>query len=253
MAHPVPDVPVRAHFDSDGSARFEVEVDLRCFAEDPENEPYYIYKVLKSVTDERKQELKGQVHGFLEKTMSIWFPPSEAPIDPKFTVTFGRVGGGDLEDDEDPVALIASCEIEVPQGAGYQLEALETGQLSVLFLNHLDGIRQKRMQVLFPGEKSKVLPLDNIAEDAIKGAASPEEPNPAGGLERGESDRDDDSDEAAAASSIYAQDYARAAAVESASADQGAAENNRSTLKMVAFVGVGLGLAVAAAVLLGRH
>ena len=236
QAHPVPDVPVRAHFDSDGSARFEVEVDLRCFADDPENEPYYIHKVLQSLTDERKEELKQQVHGFLDETLKIYLAPSEEPAGPEFTVTFGKIGGGEFRDDEDPVALIARWNTKIPEGAGYRLEALETGELSVLFLNHLDGIKQKRMQVLFPGETSKVLELGNIAEDAVKGAAPPEEPEP------------DDQSTEDAEESTAAEPASRVIVLPS---EEEIAEDNRSTLSIVAIVGIGLGIVVA--VLLGRR
>lgn len=236
LAHPVPDVPVRAHFNSDGSARFEVEIDLRCFADDPENEPYYIYQVLRTVTEERKSELKEPAKVFLENTMKIFFPPIAEAASADFSIDFGKVGGGELKEDEDPVALFATWETKIPEGAGYQLEALESGELSVLFLNHLDGIKQKRMQVLFPGEISKVLDLSNIAEDAVKGAAPPEVPEP--GAESAEGTEAPALTEPETSAAILP-------------SDDEIAEDNRSTLSIVAIVGVGLGIVVA--VLLGRR
>jgi hypothetical protein len=171
------------------------------------------------------------VHGFLDKTLKIYFPPSKEPAGSEFTVTFGKIGGGEFKDDEDPVALIATWETKAPEGGGYQLEALETGELSVMFLNSLDGIKQKRMQVLFPGEISKVLDLSNIAEDAVKGAAPPEEPE--ADVEAEEVDADPPS------------------AAENLPSDEDITEDNRSTLTLVAVVGIGLGIVVA--VLLGRR
>ena len=38
-AHPAPDVPVRAFFDDDGTAVVKIEVDVRCFAENPVEAP----------------------------------------------------------------------------------------------------------------------------------------------------------------------------------------------------------------------
>ena len=35
FAHPIPDIPVRAFFQADGSALFQVEIDTRCFEADP--------------------------------------------------------------------------------------------------------------------------------------------------------------------------------------------------------------------------
>ena len=42
LAHPVPDVPLRSFFDADGSAVIEIELDTRCFSDDPESEPYLL-------------------------------------------------------------------------------------------------------------------------------------------------------------------------------------------------------------------
>ena len=45
MAHPVPDLPVRADFNFKGEVVIRVEVDPRCFVKDAENEPYLVYGV----------------------------------------------------------------------------------------------------------------------------------------------------------------------------------------------------------------
>jgi len=173
LGHPIPDVPVRAWFDSDGSARFEVELDLRCFVEDPLNEPYVVNATVQAMDDAGRAELMAPAQPFFEKTARILFDPEAVgAAEPQFTMEFGKVGGGELSDAEDPVAVMLRWNTEIPDGAvAYRLDALESGELSVLFLNHLDGIRQKRMQVLFPGETSKPLDLTNIAKDAKAGAA----------------------------------------------------------------------------------
>jgi hypothetical protein len=238
IGHPVPDVPVRAFFDSDGSVRFEVEVDLRCFAVDPESELYYINKVLRSVTDERKAELQQPLAEFLENTLKIYFPPAQAAVERKFEVSFGKVGGGELKEDDDPVALIATWKTQLPaEATGYQLEAVDRGILSVLFINHLDGIEQKRMQVLFPGEISKILDLTNIAEDAVKGAAPPEA---ASAVELEDDPSAAGADEAAV-DGPGPEDVSNEKSVEGGGQT---ASDNRNTLILVSVVGLGLGLAV---------
>jgi len=171
VAHPIPDVPVRAWFGSDGSAKFEVELDLRCFVDDPLNEPFVVNASLKAMDEAQRSELKAPAIPFFAKTAKIIFEPmTSGAVEPEFTADFGKVGGGELSGSEDPVAVMLRWETEIPDGVtAYRLEALESGQLSVLFLNHLNEIKQKRMQVLFPGETSKPLDLTNIGADAEAG------------------------------------------------------------------------------------
>ena len=40
VAHPIPDVPLRSFFEADGSAVIKIELETRCFSQDPVGEPY---------------------------------------------------------------------------------------------------------------------------------------------------------------------------------------------------------------------
>lgn len=254
-AHPAPDVPVRAWFDSDGTARFEVEFDLRCFVEDPLNEPYFVHAVLTGMDEAAKAELKAPAKDFLEKTAEIrWLvavdggQSEKTPFDlADFSYDFAKVGGGELAAMDDPVAVVARWQGALPEAAtGYQLAALDSGELSVLFLNQLDGRAQKRMQVLFPGEISKVLDLTNIAEDAVKGTAPAEEPVVPSAPE-GQSK--------APSASGGSED---AAAVPEAGGDASSSEavveeGNRATLKLVGMAVVGIAVVAGLVVGLGKR
>lgn len=238
VAHPIPDVPVRAYFGSDGSASFEVELDLRCFVEDPLNEPYLVNATLQAMDDAARAELMVPASAFFEKTATIIFDPlSPESVDPRFVAEFGKVGGGELKEAEDPVAVMLRWQAPLPEGVeAYRLEALETGELSVLFLNHLDGLAQKRMQVLFPGETSKQLNLTNIAADAKAGAA------PAAG-EDDEEDEKTVGENAADSAGAPAKGGNVVPASPEFDADKVAA-SNRSTLLMVGAVVIGAGAGV---------
>lgn len=245
VAHPIPDVPVRAWFDSAGSAQFEVEFDLRCFVEDPLNEPYVVNATVQAMDDAGRSELMAPALPFFAKTAKILFDPEVVgEVQPQFTAEFGKVGGGELADAEDPVAVMLRWKTKIPDGAqAYRLDALESGELSVLFLNHLDGIKQKRMQVLFPGETSKPLNLTNIAADARAGAAPAEAADGKAEQAGGDDLEASAADEAPASSEAPASGEAEKTPRQLIEeAEQTLANNNRQTLIISVGIAVALGV-----------
>lgn len=163
-AHPIPDIPVRSFFDAGGETRIEVEVDVRCFADDAENEPYLLKWVLERMTDEEKADLKKQATALVSKSVALNFAPGDTPA-PEFEWTFTTHRGESLEEETDPVMLtgVWKTRIAPKDGSTYQVNALPEGQFSVLFLNHINDVAVPRFQVLFPGEKSYELDLSEVA------------------------------------------------------------------------------------------
>ncbi len=243
VAHPIPDVPVRTWFSSDGSAQFEVELDLRCFVEDPLNEPFVVNATLQTMDDAGRSELMAPALPFFAKTAKILFDPSTAgETKPQFIAEFGKVGGGELIDAEDPVAVMLRWKTKIPEGVtAYRLNALESGELSVRFLNHLDGIEQKRVQVLFPGETSKPLNLTNIAADAKTGAAPARDAEDEAGETHAETDNEHSASTVAEASATSTSDGEETAQQLVENAEQSLEENNRQTLIISAAIAVVLG------------
>ena len=161
LAHPVPDVPVRTVFES-GEARISVEVDIRCFAEDPESEPYLQNWVLKESTAEEKEEYKRKASELVDSTIRFFLQPV-GRVQPEFVFSFTGKNGAKLEKTEDPVVLTGTATLGIPEGSnGYKIEADKSGQFSVVFLNTVDGKEVERIAVLFPGEKSFVLDVTEI-------------------------------------------------------------------------------------------
>lgn len=246
VAHPIPDVPVRVWFNSDGSAQFEVELDLRCFVTDPLNEPYVVNATVQAMDDAARSELMAPALPFFAKTAKILFDPATAAdAEPQFTAEFGKVGGGELSDAEDPVAVMLRWTTQIPEGVNaYRLDALESGELSVLFLNHLDGIKQKRMQVLFPGETSKPLDLTNIAADAEAGAAPAEVADEADDEDAGQAktaDQESSPSAEVAASSSAPSEVEETPKQLVDQAYQTLADNNRETLIISSVIALALG------------
>lgn len=175
-AHPVPDVPVRASFEADGSAMIQVEVDLRCFSGDPLNEPSTLNWVLEEMTEAEREEQRAQARELIRRIVDFEFEPSGRFV-PEFTFEFTAPGGGALSKIDDIVVLAGEWRTTMPTGVkGYRIHALPVGELSVVFQNELEGQPVKRRQVLFPGESSYLLELTGLAE---------EPPSPAGAVAGG--------------------------------------------------------------------
>lgn len=165
VAHPVPDIPVRSFFEANGTARLEVEVDVRCFSKDPVMEPYLQHWVLKEMTEEERQEKLGKANAFIEKSIAFFIEP-EGQVKPEFEWHFTSHRGEALDAIDDPVMItgIWKTKIAKPDTGIYRIEARPEGTLSILFLNHINDEAVARFQVLFPGEKSYQLELRSIGK-----------------------------------------------------------------------------------------
>ena len=160
-AHPIPDIPVRGYFKSDGTATLRIEIDTRCFAEDAEQEPYLQYWVLKEMTDAEKDAMRKQARDYVTKHIEFWFKPLK--IDPEFKFDFTTFDNKKLEKIDDSVMITGEWKTKIPSGIeGYQIKSLKSGSIDVQFLNHIDGKALERIHVLFPGETSFLLDLSKL-------------------------------------------------------------------------------------------
>lgn len=164
--HPTPDIPVRAFFEKDGSARIQVEVDLRLFAENPEEELYLQSWIVEKSSEEEKREMIAQAAAYIKKVVEFRFEPLGS-FNPEFVFNFTTLGGAPIKKIDDPLVLNGIWETKVPVGMqGYQIKALPEGEFSVMFINTLNGEKVERFQSLFPGEDSFVLDLSAIGQNA---------------------------------------------------------------------------------------
>jgi hypothetical protein len=161
-AHPVPDVPVRAYFQADGACSIHVEVDPRCFKDDPENAPSLLNGIFKEMPEADRAAYLEKARAFVPETAEFRFEPLGRII-PELKWEWTTKGGAPLTKDDDVVVLTGIWRTQVPAGIqGYRLRALPQGKLSVLFLNHLNGKSVERIAVLFPGETSYLLNLTGL-------------------------------------------------------------------------------------------
>ncbi|MDA7888560.1 HupE/UreJ family protein [Akkermansiaceae bacterium] len=159
LAHAVPDIPVRGYFNKGGSATIKVEIDIRCFAEEPVDEPYLQKWVLAESTEAEKKEYIDQARKLINDSVVFRFEPT-GTFSPEFKFTFTTHGGKPLTKADDPVMVTGEWKTTITKETrGYRISATAGKTLSVQFLNHFDGQAMERFAVLFPGEDSFILDL----------------------------------------------------------------------------------------------
>lgn len=97
VAHPIPDIPVRSSFSGDGPVTIRVEVDPRCFASDPLNEPYLDNARLLSLERGKKAELLSKADAFIKDSIEFRAQPT-LQLQPEFKMkftTFANCGASD--------------------------------------------------------------------------------------------------------------------------------------------------------------
>jgi hypothetical protein len=171
-AHPVPDLPVRSHFNHDGSVEIRVEVDPRSFTRNPEEHDYMQKSAVDALPPEELPILSEKGNRFVASRLKFLFEPL-GEVKPVFTWEFQKLGDeGTLEKADDSSVLIGSWKTTLPGGlSGYRLESLKLSDpdaipMNVVFLNFLNGEQVERYAVLFPGETSFLLDLAGLAASA---------------------------------------------------------------------------------------
>lgn len=178
LAHPVPDVPVRSHFNADGHSEIRVEVDPRSFEINPEEHDYLTKTATDTISSEELTALGVKADAFVAARLKFHFEPL-GEVKPEFTWSFQKLGDkGALVNPDDSSVLVGSWKTTLPKGlSGYRVESLKLTDpaaipMNVNFLNFLDGKQVERYAVLFPGETSFLLDLTALA--APMPAASPD-------------------------------------------------------------------------------
>lgn len=164
VAHPIPDVPLRSFFEADGSAVVKIELDTRCFSQDPEAEPYLFLEDYLRLSESERDELRARAQAYAGRVLQLSFEPG-GHARPQWEFEFTTFRGQPLTRADDPVMLTGSWRLQDISGlTGYQARSLPEAELSLLFLNYYRGEILRGIQVLFPDETSRVLDLSNLAQ-----------------------------------------------------------------------------------------
>jgi hypothetical protein len=162
-AHPVPDVPVRAFFAANGTVVIKIEVDTRCFTDDPAGAPYLLQEEFTRLPRAARRRLLAEAQSYVTRTVAFLFEPGGAAR-PEWKFDFTTFREGRLKRSDDPVMVTGTWRFDLAGREGYRLRALPVGSINVLFLNYYQGKVLKGVQVLFPGEESQSLDLTALAQ-----------------------------------------------------------------------------------------
>lgn len=158
-AHPLPDIPVRSHFDKEGNCTIKVEIDPRCFTADPEEERYIMKADLKVMTDQERQALIEKARDAVMNWVKFEFDP-KGKLDPQFDFALTGLGEAELVNFDDPLVITGTCRLKIPAGSkSWRIHATDKTPYAVIFKNYLAGVEQPRFSVLFAGETSFKLEL----------------------------------------------------------------------------------------------
>ena len=160
--HPIPDIPVIGDFDQNGSSVITVEIDTRSFADDPEEVPMLSGPAFNKLTVEEKKDLLLVGKNLISEALLIRFNGKEWFL-PDFEYDFEKKVGGNTVEESDTFVIRGYARIKLSsESQSYQIRAKESAAYDIIFTNRLNGIPQKRVNVLFPGENSFTLDLTNF-------------------------------------------------------------------------------------------
>ena len=170
--HPIPDIPVIGSFDQNGSSVITIEIDTRSFAEDPEEVPMLEWEAFNKLTEEEKENLLLQGKNMIQDTLLIRFNEKKWVL-PSFDYNFEKKIGGNSVEETDTFVIRGYAHRKLDSDINsYQIRAKESAEYDVIFTNRLNGIAQKRVNVLFPGEDSFILDLTNLFQAEEKNEIS---------------------------------------------------------------------------------
>lgn len=161
-SHPIPDIPVIGDFDQNGSSVITVEIDTRSFADDPEEVPMLSGPAFNKLTAEEKKDLLLEGKNLISEALFIRFNGKEWFL-PDFEYDFEKKIGGNTVEESDTFVIRGYARRKLSsESKSYQIRAKESAAYDIIFTNRLNGIPQKRVNVLFPGENSFTLDLTNF-------------------------------------------------------------------------------------------
>lgn len=160
--HPIPDIPVIGDFDQNGSSVITVEIDTRSFADDPEEVPMLSGPAFTKLTAKEKKDLLLEGKKLISEALLIRFNQKEWFL-PDFEYDFEKKVGGNSVEETDTFVIRGYAHRKLDSDVkSYQIRAKESAEYDIIFTNRLNGIPQKRVNVLFPGENSFTLDLTNF-------------------------------------------------------------------------------------------
>lgn len=158
-ANPEPDVPLHLDFAKDGRLTVRVEVDPRCFTTDPMSERYLMKVDLTHSDATYLDDLKTRAIDAITRWVQFVFDPAFT-AKPVFQLSFTGLNQAKLEKFDDPVVITGVWTLTLPEETkSLRVRASEVTPYSIVLRFAQNGIEQKRVTTLFPGETSFIMPV----------------------------------------------------------------------------------------------
>ena len=156
-ANPEPEIPVTIISDAAGNSCVTVEIDPRCFTEDPMRERYLMnVDLLRQSKDflegTKQQALQGVSSWIIFDAVS-----GDRQINPQFEATFSGIDNATLTKPDDPVVVRCRWNAKLSK---LQIHSRKKCPYSVVVKHQAS----KTDVTLFPGEKSPLLTLSNVVK-----------------------------------------------------------------------------------------
>lgn len=159
LAHPIPDLPVHGNFQTGGKALIRVDVNPRCFDEDPTTATSMTRIVFENISQERKAQLLKAADALIKREIEFYLEPG-GKIQPEFEFEFSGEAGRSLDTDESVVVIVGKWSTQLqPAVTGWSVKSSPSNKLAVVFENEVNGTPHPRVAVLFPNERSYTLDL----------------------------------------------------------------------------------------------
>ena len=177
LAHPIPDIPVIGSFERNGSASITIEVDPRCFAEDPEEVPFLQKEAFDKLGAQEKKELADKARTLMQKALRVRFG-SEEWFFPEFRFDFLTKEHETIVLDGKVIVIRGIFERNLnAETASYQIKAMDAAPYDLVFTNVVDGKPLRRVNVLWPDEESFVLDLAPLLAESEAGSSGEGNPS----------------------------------------------------------------------------
>ena len=174
-AHVVPNMVVEADFAADGAYTLRINMDPRTFlAADPTTLPPVPGSWYQEQTPEQIAATQEKARDYLSKALGLIFGGQKTPLP---ACDFQAIDGEDnapLKPETQEVHLLATVKGQAPAGGGgFQIEFGREANTTLIYLPGIVGNKERRAQVLFPGETSRLFQPQFPAEKAAVPSPAP--------------------------------------------------------------------------------
>ena len=178
FAHTVPTLVLESEFTGARACSMSVNVDPRLFlSEQPTSLPPVPASWFFEQDAANREKTGQQTRQYLAKSLRIHV--GETELTPEWKITpIDSASSAPLAPESAEVHLLAEWTGHLPAKAGDFKVALEKGcAVSLIVLNGTEGKKERRPQVIFPGETSRGYPLPDIVEMTASPGAKVEVPS----------------------------------------------------------------------------